>query len=67
MPQSSFQLTSTKDDGSFLIYQQFEICTLDNSAANIALPKCGQTMELQQQLYCKFGLGLDRFHSNLLN
>jgi hypothetical protein len=35
-------------------------------AANTALPKCGQTMELQQQQHCRFGLGLDRFHLNLI-
>ena len=30
------------------------------TAANNALPKCGQTMELQHQQHCRFGLGLDR-------
>ena len=63
--QSSFQLTSMNDHCTFLISQQFQFCTLDNSAANNALPKCGQTMELQQQQHCRFGLGLDRFSFNL--
>jgi hypothetical protein len=31
-----------------------------STASNIAFAKCGQTMELQQQQHCKFGLGLDR-------
>jgi hypothetical protein len=31
-----------------------------NSAANNAFAKCGQTMELQHQQHCRFGLGLDR-------
>ena len=65
MLQVSFQLTSTNDLCTFLIYQHVQFCTLDNSAANNALPKCGQTMELQQQQYCRFGLGLDRFLLNL--
>ena len=59
MIQSSFQLTSMNDHFTFLISQQFQFYSLDNSAANNALPKCGQDDETSAAatLQVRFGAG----------
>jgi hypothetical protein len=55
-------------DHVFKNYKRIVLKTLVNAkkfnaitAANNALPKCGQTMELQQQQRCRFGLGAEPF------